>query len=303
MNRRTFLKNTGFTIGALALLNQKSLASFLADPKYKITMLNKTMGIFTERGGTILFMLTNDGTVVVDSQFSDTAPHLIDEVKKLTNNPFRLLINTHHHGDHTGGNIAFKGIVAHVLAHENSKKNQQAVAIKNKSEEKQLYPDQIFGTTWCEKIGKEEVCLHYFGAGHTDGDSFVRFKRANVVHAGDLVFNRRHPFVDISAGANISSWIKVLETATQTFKSNTKYICGHSAEGYDVIVKKADVLLFKDYLQNVLSFVDKGIKAGFTLEEFLKAKEIPGSPEWKGDGIDRPIKAAYEELMAAKNNI
>lgn len=300
MHRRSFLRNTSLTLGALAFLHADSLAQFLADPAYKIRMLTDNLGIFTEKGGTILFMLTKEGTVVVDSQFPDSASHLIEEIKKKTEKPFRLLINTHHHGDHSSGNIAFKGLVQHVLAHENSKINQQATAVKNKNEDKQLYPDQTFGTTWCEKIGKEQVCLQYFGAGHTNGDSFIHFKKANIVHAGDLVFNRRHPFVDRTAGANIRSWINVLDTATAKFKNNTTYISGHAGEGYDVVLTKTDVLAFRDYLANVLKFTEEQIKAGKTVEEIIKATGIPGSPEWTGSGIDRPLRAAYEELTTGK---
>ena len=132
MQRRSFIKNTAFAAGALSLLNSSSLAQLLADPAFKITMLTDTIGMFTERGGTILFMISKKGVVVVDSQFPDTAAHLVEEIKKKTKKPFRLLINTHHHGDHSGGNIIFKELLPHVLAHANSKINQQAAAVKDK---------------------------------------------------------------------------------------------------------------------------------------------------------------------------
>lgn len=298
MQRRSFLKNTALSLGALAFISPSSLARMLADPAYKIKMLTDTIGMFTEKGGTILFMLSKKGTVVVDAQFPDSAQHLIDEVKKKTKKPFRLLINTHHHGDHTGGNIAFKGLVSHVLAHANSKTNQQVAAAKQKSEDKQLYPDQTYTDTWCEKIGKEKVCLQYFGAGHTNGDSFVHFQHSNIVHVGDLVFNRRHPFIDKTAGANIGSWMQVLEKATKTFDAKTTYISGHAATGYETILKGDEVLLFRDYLGNLLKFTDAELKAGKTKEEILKATNIPGSPQWTGDGIQRPLTAAIEELSA-----
>ncbi len=296
MERRSFLRNTGLGLGALVFLNYESLAQFLGDPAYNIKMLTKDIGIFTEKGGTILFMLSKEGTVVVDAQFPDTAQHLIDEIKKKTEKPFRLLINTHHHGDHTAGNIAFKDIVPHILAHANSKINQQNSAVRQKTEDKQLYPDQTYTDTWCEKIGDENTCLHYFGAGHTNGDSLVHFRDADIVHMGDLVFNRRHPFIDKTAGASINNWITILEKATTTFDKKTTYICGHAAQGYDVVVKAEDLLAFRDYLGNLLKFTGDSIKAGKTKEEILKATEIPGSPEWKGDGIERPLTAAYQEL-------
>jgi cyclase len=236
--------------------------------------------------------------VVVDTQFPEQSQHLIDELKKKSEKPFKLLINTHHHGDHSSGNISFKGIAEHVLAHANSKINQENSAKQNKSEEKQLYPDQTYTDTWCQKIGKENICLYYFGAGHTNGDSLIHFEHANIVHMGDLLFNRRHPNVDRGAGANMKSWMQVLDKALAKFDNDTMYVFGHSATGYDITGKADDLRAFRDYLGNVLKFTDEQIKAGKTKEEILKATNIPGSDQWKGDGINKPLQAAYEELTA-----
>lgn len=298
MQRRSFIRNSSLTIASLALLDKKSLAAFLANPAWNIKMLTKNIGIFTEKGGTIAFYLSGEGAVVVDAQFPDSAQHLIDELKKKIEKPFRLLINTHHHGDHTSGNIAFKGLVPHVLAHANSKANQQRVAKEQNKEDKQLFPDQVFTNLWSENVGKEKISLHYYGAGHTNGDSLVHFEKANILHMGDLVFNRRHPYIDKTAGANISNWIKLLEKTTATFSKKTQYVCGHSGNGYDVLLNKDDLNAFRKYLENVLKFTETEIKAGKSKDEILKVTEIPGSPEWKGEGIARPLTAAYEELTA-----
>ena len=298
MHRKNFIRSTSLTLAGLAFLNNKTAAQFFGDPAWKIKMLNDNMGVFTEQGGTILFMISKEGIVVVDAQFPEQSQHLINELKQRTAQPFRLLINTHHHADHTAGNISFKGLVKNVLAHENSKINQQRVAKEKNNEDQQLYPDETFGTIWCETVARENICLHYFGAGHTNGDAFIQFKKANTVHVGDLVFNRRHPFVDRSAGANISSWIKVLDKATTTFNDKTTFVCGHAAEGYDIVITKDDVKAFRNYLDKTLLFVDKQIKMGKTKEEIIKATEIPEATEWKGDGIERPLTAAYEELTA-----
>ena len=300
MQRRSFLKNTGLTIAALALLNKKSLASFLADPAYKIKMLTDHIGIFTEKGGTILFMLGKKGIVVVDAQFPDTAQHCIDEIKKRSDKPFDLLINTHHHGDHTAGNIAFRGLVKHVLAHENSKVNQQTVAVAKKTEDKQLYPDQTYTNVWSEKHSKETITLHYFGRGHTNGDSYVHFKKANIVHLGDLVFNRRHPFIDRTAGASIKEWIINLDTAIAHFREDTIYVCGHAGQGFETVINKADIMAFREYLENLLKFTGLQIDAGIQKDAFLKTKEIPGSPQWVGEGINRPLEAAWDEVSDVK---
>ena len=298
MQRRSFLRSTTLTLASLTLMNKESLAAFLADPAWNIKMLTDNIGVFTEKGGTIAFYLSKDGIVVVDAQFPESAGHLIDELKKKSEKPYHLLINTHHHGDHTAGNIAFKALVPHVLAHVNSLSNQKNVAEKNKTEDKQLYPDLTYTDTWCEKYGKEKICLHYYGPGHTDGDSLVHFQHSNIVHMGDLVFNRRHPFIDKTAGANIDNWIKLLNKTLITFDKDTRYICGHAAAGYEITLKADDLKLFSEYLGNVLKFTEGEIKAGKTKEEILTAKQIPASPEWKGDGIDRPLSAAYIELTA-----
>lgn len=296
MNRRNFIQTTSLTLGTLALSGKELLANILAENPYKMRDLRGGVGVFTERGGTIAYLTTKKGMVVVDSQFPEQSKHLIDELKKLSEKPIQLLINTHHHGDHSGGNISFKGLVQHVVAHENSLKNQQITAQKQKSEDKQLYPDVTFSDTWKQKVGKESIKAHYFGAGHTNGDSFIHFEHANIVHTGDLVFNRRYPFVDRSAGANIKSWIAVLDKALATFDNETIFVFGHAFDPEKITGNKDDIRVFQDYLSKLLIFIESEMKAGKTKEEILKIAAIPGVTEMKGDGIVRSIQSAYEEL-------
>lgn len=295
MNRKLFLQSALLTAGALAI-RKNALAELFQQPAWKINMLTDDIGTFSEKGGTILFYISNEGILVIDAQFPEQSNHLIEELKKKSQQPFKLLINTHHHFDHTNGNIAFKGLVEHVLAHENSKINQENVAKASKTEDKQLYPDQTFAKTWSQKIGKEKITLHYFGAGHTNGDSLIHLEHANIVHIGDLMFNRRHPFVDRTAGANIKSWVTVLEKAQKKFSKKSTYIFGHAGAGYEITGTSNDLAAFQDYLGNILHFTETEIKAGKTKEEFLKTTALPFETEWKGDGLQRTLTAAYEEL-------
>ena len=295
MQRRDFLRSSAFVFGALTLSQQKILAAFTDDP-WKIKMLTDDFGVFTEKGGTILFYLSKEGIVVVDAQFPEQSQHLIGELKKKTEKPFKLLINTHHHGDHTSGNISFKGLTQNLLAHSNSKKNQERVAIVQKTEDQQLYPDQTFGTVWSQRIGKEKLTLHYFGPAHTDGDALIHFEHANIVHMGDLINNRRYPYIDRSAGASVKGWITVLEKTTKKFSNKTTFVFGHASEGFEVYGKKDDINAMKDYFEKLLVFTEAEIKAGKSKEEFIKNKSIPGVTEWIGDGIERSLTAAYEEL-------
>ncbi len=300
MNRRNFIQKTTLTLGAFTLLPNGLWAKSSTDSPYKIKEVRGGVNVFTEKGGTIAFLNTSKGMVVVDSQFPEQSQHLIDELKKNSSNPFKLLINTHHHGDHSSGNISFKGLVEHVVAHQNSLMNQKTVAEKQKTEEKQLYPDITFSETWKQKVGKENIKAHYFGAGHTNGDAIIHFENANVAHLGDLLFNRRYPFVDRSAGANVNNWIKVLDKTLNTFDNDTIFVFGHAFDPEKITGNKEDIKAFKDYLEKLLVFVDSELKAGKSKEEVMKATSVPGVKEWQGDGIVLSLKAAYEELSEVK---
>jgi glyoxylase-like metal-dependent hydrolase (beta-lactamase superfamily II) len=268
----------------------------LADMDYLIKPLRRNVGIFSEKGGTIGWLIQPDSMVVVDSQFPEQAGHLLDELKKFPLSPMKYLINTHHHGDHTSGNIAFKDMAQHVLAHENSKINQMNSALKNGNEKDQLYPDMTFKDRWQETIGDEFIDIQYWGPGHTNGDSIIHFQNANIAHIGDLVFNRRYPFIDKAAGAMISNWIQVLQQMQSFFDNDTIFIFGHARDGYDVTGNKEDLSAFADYLSALLDFVSAQLKAGKSKDEIMTAKEIPGAPQWTGDGIERSLTAALLEL-------
>ncbi len=174
------------------------------------------------------------------------------------------------------------------------------MAEMQKTEDKQLYPNNTFGSVWCEKDSREKICLYYFGAAHTDGDAIIHFAHSNIAHMGDLVFNRFHPYVDRSAGANVKSWIEVLDKTLKKFDKKTTYVFGHAAQGYNVTGTKDDVKAFRDYLEQVYNFVDAQVKKGISQEDLLKIKTLPFDTEWKGDGLERPLKATYEELTMYK---
>jgi glyoxylase-like metal-dependent hydrolase (beta-lactamase superfamily II) len=298
MERRNFIRNTALTAASIALLGKRSFASMLADPEYQFKPLRGNVGMFAEKGGTIAWMINKEGIVVVDAEFPEQATHLIDLLKKQSQLPFEWLINTHHHGDHTSGNISFKGIVNKVAAHENSATNQKNVAIKQKTEDKQLYPDTTFTDKWKIKVGDERISAHYFGTGHTNGDAMIHFEHANIVHCGDLVFNRRYPFVDNSAGASAKHWPEALEKARKKFDKDTMFIFGHAFDPVKVVGTMDDVAAMQNFLEKLQDYVAGSIKAGKTKDQILQAKSIPGITDWQGDGIERGITAAYEELTA-----
>lgn len=122
------------------------------------------------------------------------------------------------------------------------------------------------------------------------------FEGANIMHMGNLVFNRRHPYVDKSAGANMANWIKVLDNLIHGTNNDTIFIFGHSLQPGQETGTVEDLKKFQDYLGKVLQFAEQEIKAGKSKEEFLKNTSIPGVTEWQGSGIERPLSAAYDEI-------
>ena len=191
----------------------------------------------------------------------------------------------------------FADLTDRVVAHTNSLKNQKRSAEKRGNEADQFYPNETFNTDVQVKAGKETVDLKYFGAAHTDGDAIIHFQNANVVHMGDLIFNRRFPYIDTGAGANIENWIKVLDKALKTYDDEAIFMWGHAGEGYDVTGGKDDIKAFQNYLERLLDFGEKSLRAGITLEELKKTTTvIPGAEEWKGKGIGRSLDAVYAEI-------
>jgi cyclase len=245
-----------------------------ATPHFEI--VRGSVGLFTARGGTVGWYVTPEVVVVVDSQFPDTARMLLDGLKERTSRSIDALVNTHHHGDHTGGNAVLKPSVKRIVAHARVPDLQKAQAAAMPNPTEQAFPDTTFTDTWEMALGANDklVATHY-GPGHTGGDAVIHFQRDEVVHMGDLMFKERHPFVDRAAGASIRNWIATLEKVTAGHGEGTRYIFGHSKDGLPVTGPKADVLVFRDYFSAVLDHVQKGIAAGRAKDEITKLAALP----------------------------
>lgn len=299
IHRRNFLRAGGIAVGGSFLISKDLFAGLFGKTEFEMKALRNNIGIFTERGGTIAWYLAKDGIIVIDTEFPEQAGHLVGEIKKKYDQAVDLLMNTHHHRDHTAGNIAFKGLAKKVVAHSNSLKNQKRVAENDENSPEQLYPDTTFDDTLSMKVGSEQIKAHYYGNAHTDGDSVIHFENSNIVHMGDLIFNRRFPFIDYSAGASIRHWISVLEDAQKNTDGDTLFIFGHAAENYPVTGSQDDLKAMANYLDKLLKFVGSGIKAGKSAEEMAaSSKVVPGAEEWTGGGFERNIQNAYDELTA-----
>lgn len=282
MNRRQFLFSSAFALGVGGRIRAAGFggnvpgqpAAPAAPPVTRFEELRRGVGMFIGTGGTIGYLVNSDGALAVDSQFMNTAQICVEGLKQRAPKGVSVLLNTHHHGDHTGGNKAFAG-VSKIVAHANCLASHKKVTEEAKTVDQQAYATATFTDTWTEKFGDETIEGRYFGPGHTGGDAVYHFQRANVMHMGDLLFNRAHPNIDRAQGARVDNWIKVLETVANRASNDTIFIAGHAK---DNVVKntKAEVMHFRNYLTAVLEHARAGAKAGQSKEEVQKLAVLKG---------------------------
>ncbi len=304
LTRREFLTTSAvaaiagkFAIPGLAAAQQGQA------PQPVFTPIRRNVGFFTMRGGTIGYLVSAGGIVVVDSQFPPEATACLNGLNERSGGrPVDFLINTHHHGDHTGGNISFRGaakkVVAHVKADEHMRQPPGGQPPTD-----QLFPDTTFTETWSADVGDEKISAKFYGRAHTSGDIAITFERANVVHMGDLMFHQRHPVVDRSAGATLRGWSTVLDRAMSEHANDTTYIFGHVGAGLPLTGTSADLARFKDYIGALLAFVESQVKAGKSRDEILAMRDpLAGFENFGRFGQANPrdaLTCAYEEVTSA----
>src|ERR1035437_9371833 len=262
LNRRQFLASSSLA-AAVSALDVRTLLAMAphagqaqAPPQTSFTAVRGSIGYFTGQGGTIGWHIDRKSVVVIDSQFPATAKICLDGVNERSGSrPIDYLVNTHHHGDHTAGSVVLKPGAKKILAHVNVPKLQleaAALAARNAKPGAPPQPEQVVANTtyepkWRETVGDEVMALRYYGPAHTSGDSVITFEKANVVHMGDLVFNRRPPFIDRPGGASVASWIKILDAVVADHPKDTIYIFGHSGPTFEATGNSADLLYMRDY--------------------------------------------------------
>lgn len=302
LNRRQFLTtaSAAFAASALDLPTLLAQAAGQAPPETAFTPLRRGVGIFTGQGGTIGWFVDAKGALVIDSQFPATATICLEGVQQRMQgqrgssgvSPARridYLINTHHHGDHVAGNGVFQPAVRKILAHANVPKLQKEGTVANATYEK----------AWHDEVGGGEFEARYYGPAHTSGDSVVILAKANVVHMGDLVFNRMHPYIDRPAGASIANWMTLLDRVPADMERDTIYIFGHGNPKFGVTGTSADLKYMRDYLAALLDFVRAEMTRGEPRAAIVKITEPLKGFADHGPLVERALGAAYDELAGA----
>ena len=276
--------------------------------------LRGSAGTWTGRGGTIGWLINSAGVIVVDSQFPDTAPLCLEDMlKKSGKTEVATLINTHHHGDHTGGNGVFRPKTKQIIAHANVPKYLKSgydaqMARRSQMNQPPTTPapgepvgiDRTVTDSLTLDHGDERISIRHYGPAHTGGDVVIHFERANVAHMGDLMFNRVHPVIDRTNGASIANWTTVLNKVAADLPADTLYIFGHAGPKFEVTGSRADLAHHANYLAALLDYAREQVKAGKTREQILLSTEVIKGFEDYGPLVQRPLGPAYDEVTQSR---
>jgi len=268
----------------------------------KATKVAGNVYVLEGAGGNIGVSVGPDGILIVDDQFAPLADKIRASLKTLDQGKLKFILNTHWHGDHTGGNVTF-GPEAPIIAHDNVRKRlstEQRIEFLKQTipaSPKQALPVITFDQSLTVHFNGEEIKAIHFPHGHTDGDSVIFFSASNVVHLGDDFFSGSFPFVDLDSGGSVEGLTQNIAELITKIPSGAKLIPGHGA------VSTIDDL--KAYHQMLLATTDivrKKIAAGKTLEE-VKKEGLPS--EWKswGTGFIKTemwLELVYRSLTTKK---
>jgi len=251
-------------------------------------------------GGNIGVSVGEDGLLIVDDQFAPLADKIRAALKGIADKKLKFILNTHWHGDHTGGNIAF-GPEATIIAHDNVRKRlatEQKSTVFNTTtpaSPKEALPVITFDQSLSVHFNGEDIRAIHFPHGHTDGDSVIFFSASNVVHLGDDFFAGRFPFVDLESGGSVEGLVKNIGELVNKIPADAKLIPGHGP-----ISTLDDLKSYHRMLQQTTEIVRGKIAAGKTLDQ-IKSEGLPA--EWKpwGEGFiktDRWVETIYKSLTA-----
>jgi len=301
MKRRHFLKGTAAGIMAATWGGGLRGQGLDSGPVGKFTELRRGVGTFTLRGGTIGWCVGPSSLVVVDTQFELQARAFREQLRERSTRRLDVLFNTHHHGDHVGGNVVLRPEALRHVAHESVPAAQRAAAERQGRFAGQVYADDLFAESFRLELPDEVVSARWYGRAHTSGDIVIHFERANVKHLGDLMFHHLPPVVDHIAGATIPGWQQVLEKIHAETDDDAVLIFGHGHPDHGVVGRRPDLLRMRDYLGDLWDYVDAGRKAGKSVDELL-VPTLPKHPlvyraDWP-EALPNAIRAVAAEWDA-----
>lgn len=249
-------------------------------------------------GGNIGLSVGEDGAFVIDDQYAPLSDKILAAIGEITDQPVAFVVNTHYHGDHTGGNEAFGATGAHIVAHDNVRKRLAEGVTTFFGETGPAadgaLPVITFSDTATFHWNEDEIHVFHPDRAHTDGDAIVHFRKADVVHMGDVLFAGSFPFIDYGGGGDIDGYIKALEKVAGMISDDTKVIPGHGP-----VSGKADLLASAAMLKDVRARIQKTIDDGLDEDAAVAAAPLADlEEEWGGGFInaERMTRKIYRGL-------
>lgn len=265
------------------------------------TKVAGTVYMLTGAGGNIGVTAGEDGIVIVDDQYAPLVPKIKEALRGISDKPIRFVLNTHYHGDHTGGNEAFGRDRVPIVAHANVRKRMETGArvLGNAvpPAPKEALPIVTFDDKVSIHVNGEEVRAIHFPHGHTDGDAVIFFTKSNVVHMGDDFFHGLFPFVDLDNGGSVKGLIANIDKVLSLVPDDVKVIPGHGP-----LTDKAGLRAFATMLKETRAVVAKAVKEKKTLEQMKQQKVLA---KWDALGkifitTDSWTETLYRELTSTK---
>jgi glyoxylase-like metal-dependent hydrolase (beta-lactamase superfamily II) len=281
------------TISAFAALAVAALSYPLAGPAeaqaLQISQVADGIHVITGRGGNIGVSAGDDGVFLIDDQFAPDTQALRQLIAGVTDKPIRFLLNTHFHGDHTGGNenLGVAGVT--IFAHDNVRarlldKGAPAVAL----------PVVTFNDTTTFHMNGQTIHVFYAASAHTDGDTLIHFREADVIHMGDTYFNGFYPFIDVASGGSLEGTLAAVDTALALASETTTIVPGHGP-----VSNRTELVAYRDMLIAARDGIKPLIADGKTVEQVVAAKPTAALDGAWGGGFLNPerfVRIVYASL-------
>lgn len=279
-----------FAVITTSFISQPAIAQGRFDGvEIKTVKLTDSVYMLVGAGGNIGLSVGEDGAFMIDDQFAELSEKILTAVAEITNKPVKFLVNTHSHGDHTGGNENIGNTGTVIVAHENVRKRltkdqfQAAFNSTTSASAKVALPVVTFTKDITLHINNDKVFVFHVDPAHTDGDSMVQFKKANVLHMGDIFFNGFYPYIDVSSGGSIDGMIAASQRALKLTNDETKIIPGHGP-----LATKQNL---EDYYKMLVAARDRIkplVDQGKSRDEVIAAKPTAKLDEVWGKGFMTP---------------
>ncbi|MFK7834069.1 MAG: MBL fold metallo-hydrolase [Winogradskyella sp.] len=250
------------TIKQLSILLVLASTTFHAQGRFDAveittTKLTEHTYMLEGAGGNIGISVGDGGVFVIDDQFAPLSEKILAAIKTISDQPLKFLVNTHFHGDHTGGNENMEKAGAIIIAHDNVKKR-----LVEKESSKAALPVITFNDKLNLTINGESIAVFHVANAHTDGDALLYFTESNVLHTGDTYFNGRYPYIDLNSGGSVKGYIEAAKKGLILIDDDTKIIPGHGK-----LANKTDYKTFLTMLETLATNIQNAIDAGKTEDE------------------------------------